>query len=127
MHEKFQPIDAPYAWKGADLQNSTEWLRPFTPDELAEIGSKDGQDIFNPIKGSIPARTDEDKSKYTGYLTWALDEWGKDKLVGSFYHGVVANNAWHNDIDTAEGQFLKDWNVDSFQKALVNAAQQDAD
>lgn len=94
---------------------------------LAEIGSKDGQDIFNPIKGSIPARTDEDKSKYTGYLAWALDEWSKDKLVGSFYHGVVANNSWHNDIDNAEGQFLKDWNVDSFQKALVNAAQQDTE
>jgi glucose/mannose transport system substrate-binding protein len=94
---------------------------------LAEIGSKDGQDIFNPIKGSIPARTDEDKTKYTGYLAWALDEWGKDTLVGSFYHGVVANNTWHADIDNAEGQFLKDWNVANFQKALVTAAQQDAD
>jgi glucose/mannose transport system substrate-binding protein len=92
---------------------------------LAEIGSKSGQDIFNPLKGSIPARTDEDKSLYTGYLAWALDEWGKDKLVGSFYHGVVANNTWHGDIEQAEGVFLKDWNVSSFQSALVTAAQND--
>ena len=36
-HEKFRPIEARYAWKGADMQQSTEWLRPFTADELAEI------------------------------------------------------------------------------------------
>ena len=94
---------------------------------LTEVGSKEGQDLFSPLKGSIPARTDSDKSLYKGYLAWALDEWNKDTLVGSFYHGVVANNTWHADIDNAEGQFLKDWNVSNFQKALVSAAQQDAD
>jgi hypothetical protein len=30
-------IDAPYAWKGAELQQTTDWLRPFSADELAEI------------------------------------------------------------------------------------------
>ena len=35
--EKGRPIDAPYAWKGADLQSSTEWIRPFRANELAEI------------------------------------------------------------------------------------------
>ena len=29
-------------------------------------GSMEGQDAFNPVKGSIPARTDADKSQYTG-------------------------------------------------------------
>src|SRR4051812_41844843 len=38
MHaEKHKPIDAPFAWKGADLQHRTDWIRPFTPPELAEI------------------------------------------------------------------------------------------
>lgn len=32
-----RPIDAPYAWKGADLQQRTDWLRPFSAGELAEI------------------------------------------------------------------------------------------
>jgi hypothetical protein len=31
------PIEAPYAWKGADLQHRTDWIRPFTPSELKEI------------------------------------------------------------------------------------------
>lgn len=34
---RHEPIDAPYAWKGADLQHSTAWIRPFTRAELAEI------------------------------------------------------------------------------------------
>src|SRR5687767_14975351 len=32
-----RPIEAPYAWKGADLQHRTDWIRPFTPSELQEI------------------------------------------------------------------------------------------
>jgi hypothetical protein len=38
MHfEQGREIVAPFAWKGADLQRSTDWIRPFTADELAEI------------------------------------------------------------------------------------------
>jgi glucose/mannose transport system substrate-binding protein len=33
-------------------------------DLLKVIGSKEGQDAFNPLKGSIPARTDADLSRY---------------------------------------------------------------
>jgi hypothetical protein len=32
-----QPIVGPSVWRGAELQHATEWLRPFTPHELAEI------------------------------------------------------------------------------------------
>ena len=35
--EKRQYIDASYAWKGPDLQDKTDWLRPFSRSELAEI------------------------------------------------------------------------------------------
>jgi glucose/mannose transport system substrate-binding protein len=31
---------------------------------LTVCGSKEGQDAFNPLKGSIPARTDGDRSLY---------------------------------------------------------------
>jgi hypothetical protein len=34
---KHHPIDAPFAWKGADLQCRTDWIRRFGPAELAEI------------------------------------------------------------------------------------------
>jgi glucose/mannose transport system substrate-binding protein len=93
---------------------------------LKEAGSKQGQDLFNPKKGSIPARTDGDPALYTGYLAWALQQWKSDKLAGSFWHGVVANNKWHTDVDTAVGLFLQSKNVSTFQSALVSAAKNDA-
>ena len=34
---KHQEIVAPFAWKGADLQHRTNWIRPFAPAELAEM------------------------------------------------------------------------------------------
>lgn len=35
--DKYAPIVAPFAWKGRDLQQSTDWIRPFRDDELQEI------------------------------------------------------------------------------------------
>ncbi|MEV4253745.1 ABC transporter substrate-binding protein [Spirillospora sp. NPDC049652] len=95
---------------------------------LKEAGSKQGQDLFNPKKGSIPARTDADKSLYTGYLSYALQQWGNPatKLAGSMWHGVVANNKWHTDIDTAVGLFLQSKDAAKLQKALADAAKNDA-
>ena len=35
--ERYKEIVAPFAWKGADIQHSSEWIRPFQRDELEEI------------------------------------------------------------------------------------------
>ena len=59
---------------------------------LTVAGSKEGQDAFNPVKGSIPARSDGDKALYDEYLQSAMDDWAKDIVVGSLTHGVVAND-----------------------------------
>lgn len=37
--DRYNEIVAPFSWKGADLQHSTEWLRPFRPEELQELHS----------------------------------------------------------------------------------------
>lgn len=58
--DKGRPIDAPYAWKGADLQNRTDWLRPFSARELAEIDAalqsvkQRGLDLFDIGKADFP-------------------------------------------------------------------------
>ncbi|MEV0645857.1 ABC transporter substrate-binding protein [Phytomonospora sp. NPDC050363] len=90
---------------------------------LKEAGSKSGQDAFNPKKGSVPARTDGDAALYTGYLKWGLEQWqgtkdGSVQLVGSLAHGVVANNAWNAEIDTALGLFIEDGDVAKFAAAV---------
>jgi glucose/mannose transport system substrate-binding protein len=87
---------------------------------LVEAGSKAGQDAFNPLKGSVPARTDADESLYKNYLAEALAEWqdSSTRIVGSLAHGVVANNAWNAEIDTALGLFVKDNDVAKFAESV---------
>lgn len=48
---------------------------------LKVAASKEGQDAFNPLKGSIPARKDADQSLYKDYLSWDLEQWANDKLA----------------------------------------------
>jgi glucose/mannose transport system substrate-binding protein len=93
---------------------------------LGFLGSRQAQDTFNPLKGSIPARKDAQARKYGPYLKWALAQWKSNKLAGSLAHGVVASNAWNTDIDTALGLFMQNKNVDRFQSALVSAAKKRA-
>lgn len=90
---------------------------------LTVAGSREGQDAFNPVKGSIPARNDADRSLYGEYLLSAMDDWASDTIVGSLTHGVVAKDTWKSEIDTALGLFLADRNVENFQSALSQAAQ----
>ncbi|HEX5807103.1 MAG TPA: ABC transporter substrate-binding protein [Anaerolineales bacterium] len=96
-----------------DPEAATAWLKI--------AGSKEGQEAFNPVKGSICARTDCDKSLFGEYLQSAMDDWSTDTVVGSLTHGVVANDSWKTEIDTALGLFIADTNVENFQAALVAA------
>jgi glucose/mannose transport system substrate-binding protein len=50
-----------------------------------------------------------------------MDDWSSDTVVGSLTHGVVANDSWKSEIDTALGLFLGTHDVGSFQEALVAA------
>jgi glucose/mannose transport system substrate-binding protein len=88
---------------------------------LILCGSKEGQDAFNPIKGSIPARSDADRELYGVYLQSAMDDWATNTVVGSLTHGVVANDSWKSEIDTGLGLFLTNLDVAAFQTTLVAA------
>jgi glucose/mannose transport system substrate-binding protein len=82
------------------------------PDRNAAIawlkvcGSKEGQDAFNPKKGSIAVRTDSDLTKYDAYLQSAAADWKKDRLVGSTVHGVNGNNALMAAYNAAVGKYF---------------------
>jgi glucose/mannose transport system substrate-binding protein len=92
---------------------------------LTVAASKEGQEAFNPVKGSICARTDCDPGLFGAYLQTALADWSTDTVVGSLTHGVVANDGWKSKIDTALGLFLADKDVAAFQAALVAACASD--
>jgi hypothetical protein len=58
--ERHKEIAAPFAWKGADLRDRTDWIRPFQPDELAEIDAavqhvkQRGLDWVDVSRGDFP-------------------------------------------------------------------------
>jgi len=89
---------------------------------LRMVGSKDGQDAFNPPKGSIPARTDADPSKYSEYQKWAMDEWKKDKIIPSIVHGSAAGLAFMTDYMNAINVFTTKKDTDQTAAALLKAA-----
>ena len=88
---------------------------------LNVCGSKDGQDAFNPKKGSIPARTDADKGKYDDYLKAAIDDFGKLKLAPSAAHGASTTNAYQDKFHNALEVFSSDVDEKAVLAALKSA------
>jgi glucose/mannose transport system substrate-binding protein len=86
------PVGAP------DRNAALAWLKV--------CGSKEGQDAFNPKKGSISVRTDSDLTKYDDYLKAAAAQWKTDRLVGSTVHGVNGNNALMAAYNAAVGKYF---------------------
>jgi glucose/mannose transport system substrate-binding protein len=93
---------------------------------LKSIGSKEAQEAFNPLKGSIPARTDVDKSKFDQYHQWSMTAFASGHLVPSMVHGIAAPPAFKQALLDAVTQFVVDKNVDNFAKALVSAQKENA-
>jgi glucose-binding protein/mannose-binding protein len=94
--------------------NAIAWLKI--------LGSKEGSDAFNPIKGSISARTDSDLSKYNDYLKSAAADFGKDRVVGSLAHGVAANETFMGGFASVMEMFLKTRNPQAAAKACQQLA-----
>lgn len=89
---------------------------------LSLLGSREGSDAFNPLKGSISARTDSDLSKYNDYGKSAAADFGKDRIVGSLAHGVTANEGFMNDFASVMEMFLKSRNAAAAAKAAQQIA-----
>jgi glucose/mannose transport system substrate-binding protein len=103
--------------KGAPHHDATvAWLK--------SIGSKEAQEAFNPLKASIPARTDVDKSKFDTYHQWSMNSFATGTLLPSCVHGEAAPAAFQQALNDAVTAFIVDKNVDNFANALVQAAKE---
>jgi len=91
---------------------------------LKSIGSKEAQEAFNSIKGSIPARTDVDRAKFDAYQQWSMDSFAEDDLVPSCVHGEAAPAAFEQALNDAVAKFVVDRDVDNFANALAQAAKE---
>ncbi len=97
-----------------DRENAVAFLRV--------VGSKEGQDAFNPIKGSIPARTDGDRSKYDVYLNEAMDDFKTAVGLPSIQHGAAVKQSFLVDYDAALADLATNFDVAKTQQMLVDAA-----
>ncbi|RAK08573.1 carbohydrate ABC transporter substrate-binding protein (CUT1 family) [Halanaerobium saccharolyticum] len=100
--------------KGApNPENAKKWLKT--------IASVEGQDTFNPIKGSIPARLDADESKYDAYLTSAMEDFASDTLSPSIVHGSAAPEGFITAMNDTINEFITTGDVDqAFESFQAN-------
>ncbi len=102
--------------KGAPhRENAIRWLKL--------IASREAQDVFNPIKGSIPARLDADKSKYDVYLRWSMNDFATKKLTPSIIHGSAAPESFATALMDAINKFVSTRNVEKTFKEILMIAE----
>ncbi len=92
---------------------------------LTEVGSKEGQNTFNPLKGSIAARNDltaADKALYGPYQQTALNDFG---TVTYMYPSIVHGSAMPQSFTTPLSDMISALVTGSYHKdssAAINAA-----
>jgi glucose/mannose transport system substrate-binding protein len=96
-----------------NLDNAMLWLET--------VASAEGQDVFNPLKGSIPARNDADRSKYDVYSTGAMDLFASAELVPSQANGPATVPAFEGALIDAISVFVTSRDVAGTQAAIAEA------
>jgi glucose/mannose transport system substrate-binding protein len=91
-------------------------------DWVALCASREGQDAFNPKKGSIPARTDGDPRLYDAYLRSAMADFAGNRIVPSVAHGAAASEGWVNQINQVMSTLITEKNLDDAVAGFVQAA-----
>ncbi len=90
-------------------------------DWLTVCASVQGQDAFNPKKGSIPARTDADKRIYDAYSQGAMADFASNALVPSEANGPATVPAFLTPITDAVAGFVNDKDVARAQSSIAQA------
>jgi glucose/mannose transport system substrate-binding protein len=99
-----------------DRDNAIAWLKT--------AGSVAGQDAFNPLKGSIPARVDAGRGPgYDSYQRAAMADFTTNVIVPSVVHGFAAKESWVTDYVNVINTFAATRDVAAAQQGLVEAAQ----
>ena len=96
-------------------ENVLKWL------EL--LGSAPGQNAFNPLKGSIPARTDVSRAPYDTVSLRFMDDFSTNSLTPSIAHGSAVMESFAEAINDEMGLFIFHQNVDLTAQSLEMQAQ----
>ena len=99
--------------RARDKANVTAWLRV--------LGSRESQEAFNLLKGSICARTDCVPKLFSPYQQWTMKHWKTDAIVPSVIHGAAASEGWATEYKDAIALFVTSRDTAGTQKALQKA------
>lgn len=86
------------------------------------IGSVEGQDAFNPLKGSIPARIDGGNGNYDVYLKDQMANFKTYQLTPSLAHGSAAKESFLIEANKNIVLFVTQLNTDKAVEKLQKAA-----
>jgi len=82
----------------AHPKNSDRWLEV--------VASKEGQDAFNPLKGSISARTDSNLTLYGPYQDWTIADFNSvTYMFPSVVHGSGAPQSFSSELSSVINAF----------------------
>jgi glucose/mannose transport system substrate-binding protein len=88
---------------------------------LGVLASKEGQETFSRLKGSLCARTDCDYTDFEPYFQSAAEDWATDEIVPSAVHGAAAPEDWTSAFIEIIRSFASTGHVASTQAALARA------
>lgn len=92
---------------------------------LTFLGSAEAQDIFNPLKGSLPANTTADIGNaelYNAYFQSAYEDWTSNTIVGSLAHGAVAPQEFSSPFNDVVAGFQSSKDVATAQATAAELA-----
>ena len=97
--------------------NSDRWLHI--------VASKEGQDAFNSIKGSISPRTDLDITMYDAYQQTAIADFrGAKNLYPSVVHGSGAPEIFKLKLNDLIVDFIADRSIENFVAGIADVTRQ---
>ena len=103
----------------AHPKNSDRWLEV--------VASKDGQDAFNPLKGSISARTDSNLALYKPYHEWTFDDFeSATYMFPSVVHGSGAPQSFSSELNSVINAFVTGTSASATASAIANLASSNA-
>ncbi|MFB4162504.1 ABC transporter substrate-binding protein [Alteribacillus sp. JSM 102045] len=88
---------------------------------LSVLASVEGQDDFNTLKGSIPARVDADTSKYDEYGTDTIEDFQESNLTPSLAHGSAASEGYLTKANQAVNIFVTQGDTERLLESLETA------
>ena len=97
--------------------------RSATIQFLKLLGSVDGQNAFNPEKGSIPARLDAPMTGYDPIAQRSKADFGRDALVLSAAHGSAIPELFADALEQALVRFGERPDIDATSRRLERLAQ----